>query len=81
MSIRKQVNLCAASIGALTLIAVEVGACPVCFSPSNEANRRAFEWSTLLLSLIPLVFIGCTVAWLVRRSRQLDAEEASTDPA
>ena len=43
-------------------------ACPVCFD-ANEANRDAYVGTTVLLSLLPLAFVGAVVLALRARSR------------
>lgn len=43
-------------------------ACPVCFD-SNEANRDAYLGTTVLLSLLPLAFVGGVVLVLRRRAQ------------
>lgn len=43
-------------------------ACPVCFD-ANEANRDAYVGTTVLLSLLPLAFIGAVALVLRARAR------------
>lgn len=43
-------------------------ACPVCFD-ANEANRDAYLGTTILLSLLPLAFVGGVVLVLRVRAR------------
>lgn len=43
-------------------------ACPVCFD-ANEANRDAYVGTTVLLSLLPLAFVGAVVLVLRARAR------------
>ncbi|MBX3269421.1 MAG: hypothetical protein KF729_04125 [Sandaracinaceae bacterium] len=52
-------------------------ACPVCFD-ANEANRDAYVGTTVLLSLLPLAFVGAVVLVLRARARALEkAHETS----
>ena len=52
-------------------------ACPVCFDP-NEANRNVWLGATILLSLLPLAFIG-SVVWVLRmRAQEAELAEAAT---
>lgn len=55
-------------LGLLTGLALSLPAralaCPVCFS-ATEANRDAFLGTTILLSLLPLLFVG-GVVWVLR---------------
>ena len=46
----------------------------------NEENRWAFLATTIFLSLFPLSIVGGTVAYLKRRVRQIDEEEALDYP-
>ncbi len=50
-----------------------VWACAVCVG-GNEENRQAFIFTTILLTIIPLVFIGGSVRWLQKRSAERQAE-------
>lgn len=70
----------AALFGALVwLVPTAAFACPVCFDP-NEANRNAWLGATILLSLLPLAFVG-TFVWVLRmRARAADAAEAALSP-
>ncbi|MCA9609708.1 MAG: hypothetical protein KC619_29115 [Myxococcales bacterium] len=52
-------------------------ACPVCFD-ANEANRDAYLGTTILLSLLPLAFIGGVLLVLRKRAREREkAHETS----
>ena len=48
-------------------------ACAVCTDP-NDMARASFILTTLLLTGLPLVFIGGGVWWLRRRSAALEAQ-------
>ncbi len=51
----------------VVLLAPQLGrACAVCFS-SNDENRLAFAVTTVFLTALPLVMIGCFVLWLRQR--------------
>jgi hypothetical protein len=53
----------------VTLLAAGVAqACPSCVDPRDSA-RSAMLGSTIVLSLVPLAFIGAVVTWVVRRER------------
>ena len=54
-------------------------ACPVCFD-ANEANRDAFLGTTILLSLLPLAFIGA-VLWVLRKRARGRALPLSSPPS
>ena len=65
-----------AAIGAW-LVPAMAFACPVCFA-ANEANRDAYLGTTVVLSLLPLAFIGGIVLVLWARARaQQKAHETS----
>ncbi len=53
---------------AVTLLARAAEACPSCVDPRDSA-RSAMIGSTIVLSLLPLAFIGAVVTWVVRRER------------
>jgi hypothetical protein len=48
-------------------------ACAVCFS-ANDESRTAYVATTVLLSLLPLVFLFGFFGWLVRRTRAHERE-------
>ena len=50
-------------------------ACPVCFDRDDEA-RLAFLATTGLLSLLPLGMVAGVGAWLRRRVRSAEAQDA-----
>lgn len=64
-------------LAVLALVADVAQACPVCFSGAEE-NREAFFWTFVLMTSLPLAFMGGTVWWLVRRMRARDAAEAAS---
>ncbi len=51
------------------LWAGDVLACPACVDPRAETNNAIFR-STIALSIVPLMFIGAIVHWVVKRERQ-----------
>lgn len=58
------------SLGSLFFTSESALACAVC-GVANESQRQAFIWTTVLLSGIPLGFIGWVVyAVLGRRSKE-----------
>lgn len=60
-------------------------ACPVC-GQALEQSRVAFIISTALMTLLPLVVLGSTGYWVVRRIKRREAEDdaarlaGATDP-
>ena len=70
-------------IAALTaLIAIASSApghaCAVCFDGGSRGTD-AFTWSTIFLSLMPLIAVGSTVGWMLRALRRRRDPESSTD--
>lgn len=49
--------------------------CAVCFD-ANEANRNAFLYMTIFMSLFPLTIIGGGVWYLRKRALQIAADES-----
>ena len=47
-------------------------ACSVC-SAGNEESRKAFLFTTVLLSLIPIGMIGTLAWWVWRHAREAEA--------
>ena len=58
---------------ALVALPSVAAACPVCFSPSDDANRMAYNLSTLGLTLLPLGLIAGIGLWLWRRAKAVEA--------
>ncbi len=52
-------------------------ACAVCVG-GNEPNRMAIIFTTILLTVVPLVVIGSAVRWIQKRSEQRDAAPQSS---
>jgi cbb3-type cytochrome oxidase subunit 3 len=52
-------------------------ACSVCTGQDDESVNAAFLAGTILLSLLPLLWIGGVAWFLARRARRLRAEEAA----
>ena len=48
-------------------------ACAVCFSARDE-SRTAYVFTTVLLSVLPLVFVFGLFGWLIRRTRMRERE-------
>ena len=46
--------------------------CAVCVG-GNEPNRMAFIFTTILLTIVPLVVVGCAVRWIQKRAEERDA--------
>jgi nitrate reductase NapE component len=58
------------ALAAVLLMPRIAPACAVCFSGRDEA-RTAYVLTTVLLSLLPLGFVGGFLLWLRARSRAL----------
>ena len=57
-----------------------VWACSVCSAGRDEENQAAFLWSTLFMSVLPLLAIGGIVYFLSRRYREIEvAQEAKRE--
>ncbi len=56
-------------------------ACAVCTAGRDEENQAAFLWSTLFMSLLPLISIGTLVFVIRRRYQKLEAETAARELA
>ena len=56
-------------------------ACAVCTAGRDEENQAAFLWSTLFMSLLPLIAIGTLVFVIRRRYMKLEAETAARELA
>jgi hypothetical protein len=66
------------ALAVLLLLAPGVArACAVCSGQDDESVNAAFLAGTILLSLLPLAWIGGVVWWVARRARRLRAEEAA----
>ena len=50
-------------------------ACPTCFS-ANDANRVAYIITFIIMTVLPLAFIGGVVYWLFGRHAALEAADA-----
>lgn len=48
-------------------------ACPTCFS-ANDANRVAYITTYVIMTLLPLAFVGGLVYWLFGRYAAQEAE-------
>ena len=69
-------GLAVALAGAVLLAPPAARACAVCTAGRDDETAAAFFGTTILLSVLPLVFVGGLVWWLRRRARFLDAERA-----
>ncbi len=69
-----------AALSALIAIgsAVPGHACAVCFDGGSRGTD-AFTWSTIFLSLMPLIAVGGTAFWMLRALRQRRDDESSSD--
>jgi cbb3-type cytochrome oxidase subunit 3 len=62
----------------LALSAPDVArACSVCTGQDDDSVNAAFLAGTLLLSVLPLAWIGGVAWWLARRARRLRDEAAA----
>lgn len=48
-------------------------ACPVCFSPKDDANRFAYFVTAMGLTFLPFVVVGGIGYWMWRRVKAADA--------
>ena len=55
-------------------------ACPVC-GQALEESRVAFIITTAFMTLLPLVVLGSTGYWVVRRIKRMEAEDAAAEAA
>jgi len=53
-------------------------ACPTCFS-ANDANRVAYITTFVIMTVLPLAFVGGVVYWLFGRHAALEAAEAQAE--
>ena len=65
---------------ALILIAVALlpdaaAACSVCYGGAEE-SRKAFLFTTVLLSMLPISMIGVLAWWVWRSARETEAQPA-----
>ena len=51
----------------------------MCTAGRDEENQAAFLWSTLFMSLLPLITIGTLVFVIWRRYQKLEAETAARE--
>ena len=52
----------------LSLLAGSADACPVCFS-SDDGPRKAFLYTTIVMSALPMALVGGLTFWIFRRSK------------
>lgn len=69
---RRAVWLAAALLASAPGLAL---ACPVCFSPKDDANRVAFLGTAVMLTALPVVMISGLIYWIAKRAHDLDREE------
>lgn len=74
--IKKSMPLLVLALALLAVFPDVAHACPVCFD-SRDENRQAFLVTTVFLSLFPLGMVGGLGLWVRKRSKELDAREAS----
>lgn len=55
-------------------------ACAVCTAGREDENANAFIAMTALMTVMPFLVVGGIVFWLVRKARQMAAEEAALAP-
>jgi hypothetical protein len=51
----------------------------VCTAGRDDETAAAFFGTTILLSLLPLAFVGGLILWLRRRARALEAERRARE--
>lgn len=50
-------------------------ACSQCLATRTRANQLAFIWTTVFLSITPLLVVGGIVLWLRKKIREADAQQ------
>ncbi len=68
-----------AALAAMVLAPALAQACPVCMGGAEEEVRKAFILTTALLTAFPLLLIGATVWWLVRRLAAADQQATGNE--
>jgi hypothetical protein len=57
-------------------------ACAGCIARGDDDSREAFVATTVVLSLLPFLFVGALIWWIRRRARELALRaEAESAPA
>ena len=60
----------------LLLLLPRVGeACAVCASNAEDANRLAFIASTAFMTIFPLVVLGLSILWFVRKLHEHERQQ------
>jgi hypothetical protein len=65
---------------ATALLPEAAAACAACYGGAEE-SRKAFLFTTLLLSLLPVSMFGALGWWVWRRARETDASDGSAPTA
>jgi hypothetical protein len=60
---------------AIAVLADSAAACSVCFAGAEE-SRKAFLFTTVLLSLLPISMIGALAWWVWRSARDVDRADS-----
>lgn len=60
---------------AIAVLPDAAAACSVCFSGAEE-SRKAFLFTTVLLSLLPISMIGALAWWVWRSARDVDRADS-----
>ena len=55
-------------------------ACSQCLATRTRANQLAFIWTTVFLSVTPLLVIGGILLWLRKKTREADAKQFRAEP-
>jgi len=66
------------AVAALLLAPALALACDSCGGPNNDyPTKWAYEWMSMVLSLLPLAFIGAVIGFIVYRVRKAEQEESA----
>jgi hypothetical protein len=60
---------------AVAVLPDAAAACSVCYAGAEE-SRKAFLFTTVLLSLLPLSMIGALAWWVWRNARDVDSADS-----
>lgn len=64
----------------LLVLASDASACPNCFSSTGKDTLKAYYFSTIALTMLPLGIFGSIIGWVVLKFRKADIEQSSHIP-
>ena len=70
-------GLVAVAVAVVAAVPRAALACAVCSPGQNDPAQSGFLIGTVILSMLPLLFIGSVVLWVFRRARRMAREEAA----